>query len=149
MALVLGLDGKELALRAAVGLPVTLPSALYLGLLQFAPASMDGMDLATLISGGGATEFSIDPDFYTARKLMTVNLGTTSSAGATASNDAQIQWTNTTGSTQTIRAMFVTDVASGGVGRVLWVGTPGVGAGVIGNGLTATADPAKLVLGID
>lgn len=72
MGLVLGKDGKTRSVEINTGSAVTQISTLYVGLLQSAPANMDGMDLVTLISSGQGNEFTIGASFYTGRKSITV-----------------------------------------------------------------------------
>ena len=150
MGLLLGRDGKTRAMQAATGTAVGSIATLYIGFLQAAPADMDGMTLTTLVSAGQGNEFTINANFYTGRKSITLGSITTDQAGAVIhSSGADVTWTNTTGSSVEIRAMFITDQASGTAGNVLWVGTPDVGSAFVANGQTATISANTLELRID
>lgn len=151
MGLMLGLDGKTRALDINKGLSVSAITTLYVGLLQSAPANIDGMDLATMVHSSNGNEFSIGASFYTSRKSITLGLTTTNQNGAYAQNNnvAAIEWTNSTGSTINIPAFFITDAASGTIGNVIWVGLPDAGTATIYNGAKASITTGDLVIRID
>lgn len=151
MGLVLGYDGKQRALQASLGTAPSAIGTIYVGFLQSAPADMDGMTLATLVSAGQGNEFSINANFYTGRKAITFSPSITVNAtGATTSNSgADITWTNTSGSAIEIKGLFITSAASGTSGQVLWVGTPDIGTGVLNNGETVTISAGIFEVKID
>lgn len=151
MGLMLGLNGKTRALDINKGLSVTPITTLYVGLLQSAPVNMDGMDLATLVHVSNGNEFSINGNFYTARKAITLGITTTNQSGAYAQNNnvSAIEWTNLTGSTINIPAFFITDVVSGTSGNIIWVGTPDAGTATIYNGAKASLTSGDLVIRVD
>ena len=151
MGLVLGKDGKTRSVEINTGSAVSQISTLYVGLLQSAPANMDGMDLATLISSGQGNEFTIGASFYTGRKSITVGSISADKNGAICynNNGSPVEWTNTTGSDVNVLAFFITDVASGGSGKVLWVGTPDAGTATIGNTYKASISANDLMLKVD
>lgn len=151
MGLVLGLDGKRRAMDINKTDAVPQITTLYVGLLQAAPANMDGMDLAMLIHPDHGNEFTIDPDFYTGRQAIQLSLTTTNELGATVfnNNPVAIEWLNSTGSDIDIAGFFLTDVISGDSGQVIWVGTPDAGTATIFDGTSATVSENDLILRID
>jgi len=151
MGIVLGSGGKQRAVEINTGTAVAQVSTLYVGLLQSAPSGMDGMSLSTLISAGQGNEFTINANFYTGRKAVTVGSITTNSNGAVCynNNSPAIEWTNTTGSTVSVAGFFITDASSGSSGSVLWVGTPDAGTASIVNTQTATINANDLMLKVD
>ena len=151
MGLALGLDGKTRAVDINKGSSVTAITTLYVGLLQSAPANMDGMNLATLVGAGQGNEFSINANFYTGRQAITIGATSTDANGAVAYNNnvAAIEWTNTSGSTIDIPAFFITDAASGTSGQVIWVGTPDAGTATIANTAKASIVAADLMIKVD
>lgn len=151
MGLILGIDGKERALGVNVGQSFSAIPTIYVGLLQAAPADMDGMDLATLISSGQGNEFTINANFYTGRKAITFGAITADKDGATCTNNnvVAVEWTNTTGSDIDVLAFFITDVSSGGSGKVLWVGTPDAGTATIVDTKKASISPGDLIIKVD
>ena len=151
MSLVMGLDGKERAMKATTGDAVSSISTLYVGLLQSAPAGMDGMTLATLVGAGAGDEFAINANFYSARKAITFGSITVDASGAirTNNNGSPLDWANTSGSTKTVAAMFITDAASGTSGLVLWVGAPDAGTATILTGRSAKINSGDLILKVD
>lgn len=151
MGLSLGIDGKRKAMEASKGAGITAITTLYVGLLQTAPANMDGMDLATLINPVNGNEFSLSPNFYDMRREITIGAVMADHSGATASNNnvAAIEWTNNTGSIINVEALFITDAASGSSGQVMWVGTPDAGTATIAVGAKASIITGDLILRID
>lgn len=151
MALVMGYDGKERALKATTGDSVASITTLYVGLLQAAPSGMDAMDLATLVGAGAGNEFAINANFYSARKSIPLGSITVDATGAVRSNNngSPLDWANTSGSTKTVAAIFITDAASGTSGLVLWVGAPDAGTATIANGRSAKITSGDLFLKVD
>lgn len=152
MGLLLGIDGKKRALNINSATAVTTVSTLYIGLLQSAVANMDGMDLATLVSAGQGNEFDGTGGFYTeGRQIITFGSIFADEQGATRYNNnaSPIEWLNSTGSDVFIPAIFITDVASGTAGQVLWVGEPDAGTATIANTKKATISINDLVLKVD
>lgn len=151
MGIFLGLDGKQRAVDINKGSSVTAITTLYVGLLQSAPANMDGMNLALLVGAGQASEFSINANFYTGRKAITIGSTTTDANGAIAYNNnvSALEWTNTTGSSIFVAAFFITDVASGTSGQVIWVGIPDAGTATIANNAKASISASDLMLKVD
>ena len=151
MGLQLGVDGKKRAVDINKGASVTTVTTLYVGLLQSAPTGMDGMTLATLVGAGQGNEFAINANFYTARLAITIGTVTSDANGAVGYNNnvSPVEWTNTSGSTVNIAGFFITDVASGTSGQVLWVGTPDAGTASIANTLKASISANDLMLKVD
>jgi len=153
MGLLLGIDGKKRAVNINAGVSVSAITTLYVGLLQSAPAGMDGMDLATLVGAGQGNEFTIGATFYASpgRKAITMGTVAADASGAIIYNNnvSPVEWTNTTGSTVNIAGIFITDAASGTSGQVLWVGTPDAGTASIGNTLKASIAANDLILKVD
>ncbi len=152
MGLVLGLDGKIRAMEATTGRPVaSISSTLYVGLLNSVPADLDGLDLITLISPSYGDEFSINPNFYTGRKAIQLSSISADKDGAVVENNnpLPIEWENKTGFDIQVSAFFITDVAAGASGNVLWVGTPDAGTATIANNSKATISAGDLILKVD
>lgn len=151
MGLVLGIDGKRRALDINKGSSVTPLSTLYVGLLQEAPANMDAMDLALLVDSDHGAEFTINANFYSGRQAITLGATMADHNGATVTNNnsTPIEWTNSTGSTIEVAALFITDAASGTSGQVVWVGTPDAGTATIANGSDARISLEDIILRID
>lgn len=150
MGLKLGIDGKTRALEVNAGKSITNITTIYVGLLQAAPANMDGMSLATLISSGQGNEFSVDPSFYTGRQAITIGSTTADADGAYANNSGSvIEWTNTTGYDVEVAGFFITTVSTGSSGLVLWVGTPDAGTSTIPNTQKASISVGDLLLKVD
>ncbi len=150
MGLLLGKDGKRRALEINAGIAVAQVATLYVGLLQSAPDDMDGMGLDTLISAGQGSEFTIDGSFYSGRKPIALGAVTVDKDGAVCHNiGPAIEWTNSTGSEISVAGFFITDVASGSDGQVLWVGTPDAGTATIADTKKAIISPDDLMLKVD
>lgn len=151
MGLTLGKDGKERALSVNTGSSVSSITTLYVGLLQSAPTGSDGMTLATLVDAGQGNEFSINANFYTGRQAVTLGSITVDANGAVCynNNGSPIEWTNTSGSTVSVAAFFITDAASGTSGSVLWVGTPDAGTASIATTKKASIAANDLMLKVD
>ncbi len=151
MAITLGYDGKQRAININKGDSVTAIPTLYVGLLQTEATDMDAMTLSTLIHSSNGNEFSISPNFYTGRKVITMSIATTDATGSYSANNnvAPIEWTNNTGVAIEVEAFFITDVASGGAGQVLWVGVPDAGTATINDSAKAILNAGDLIIRID
>ena len=152
MAIVLGYDGKIAALQASTGQAVSNLGAIYIGLLASVPANSDAASLATIVS----TELNVtsfyDPD--TDRKVIPSFSSITSDEnGAIISNTgADIQWTNSNASAQTVGGFFITNSsapANDTGAKILWVGTPSIGSLEFQNGESVTIQAGDLTLKID
>lgn len=149
---VLGLDGKDRALQASLG--IVAPSAittLYVGLLATLPANHDGLDLATLLGGN---EHTATGSWYTGGRKA-VDVATELSAiqgdhdGRYVTVSIELDWPNTSGADEDIAGVFVTNVQSGTSGLSLWVGPPDIGGQVAADGGSAKIVADGLTLRID
>lgn len=152
MPLELGLDGKARAVDINTGQTVAPTGTLYVGLLQAAPAEMDGMSLATLIAPGNGNEFTIGGSFYDSRKSITFGVATSGNGPATAVTNVTPTktWTNNGATNVTILGFFITDAASSTTtGKVLWVGVPDAAPFLIAPTKKVTFTSGDIIVGVD